>query len=453
MGLTSWLATATVVFLAATTSRAAPDAGVFEDAPALVEALQSQDASVRAAAAHRIAEQGYDTIEKAARLSAALDDVSWQAFADACIRKKWSPDACALVAAAHAAPDAHRRRLIDLARRLDPEAGTTRTADEMSAIVRKMLVEERGMCSDYFYAAPVAIHGHAGVPAVLELLRENDEETVDYARTLDVLEVIAQPEDVPALRELLLAGKSCVAGALARLQFLGVTEAGDALTHAVLAGRFDERISIALPGGTLDAVAVGVLYDRHAADLSEASYRRRAAEAVRKWAASPDRKVGDTERLWVARSLGDLDSRDDVPTMEAWIASTRSFATRLELGRVLTRLGSRRGIELLVGIAEEKPATDPEKAGSAVAKAPRADVIESWQRQMAIQYLNDVAMAASPTTKFDSRPHRDRGPWGRDRNRNDAIDAVAAEVRAWWDASRDRLTFDAPTGRWRLDPE
>ena len=80
-------------------------------------------------------------------------------------------------------------------------------------------------------------------------------------------------------------------------------------------------------------------------------------------------------------------------------------------------------------------------------------MIESWQRQMAIQYLNDVAMAASPTTKFDSRPHRDRGPWGRDRNRNDAIDAVAAEVRAWWDASRDRLTFDAPTGRWRLDPE
>ena len=73
--------------------------------------------------------------------------------------------------------------------------------------MRRLLVEEWGLQSDSFWQVDVAIHGHAGVPAILRLLGDPAGERVDLARAGELLGLVAQEKDLPALRELLLGGR------------------------------------------------------------------------------------------------------------------------------------------------------------------------------------------------------------------------------------------------------
>ena len=319
------------------------------------------------------------------------------------------------------------RRLLDLARRLNPKAGRTPTPQEIEAIVRRELVERRGRIDDGFFEGAVAIFGHAGVPATLRFLREGDPDTVDHERASAVLKVIAQPEDLPALRTLLLEGKSSVAAALGRLDALGFTEASDVLIEAVRSGRFDRRI---------------------AAALGRTSNRRQAARAVREWTAGRGRSLTDEDRAEVAKVFAALESRTDVSTLEAWSSSCRDSTTLLELGNALTQLGSAKGIEILVRIVEEGRIEPPPQRGREDTGRLGAGGFAGWQRRDALRSLDAVA-AQLYNSKDGFRCTRSgRGPWEGDRYRE--LDRVAAAVRAWWEASRDRIQFDEKAGEWRL---
>jgi hypothetical protein len=398
------------------------------DPSALVTALTSGDVRARQEAAERIFDRGPLTIERVARRAGEFDEAAWTAFADAFVHENWAPYAVVLVAAAHGAPETVQRRIIDVARRLDARAGTTPNPEELAAVLHKVLVEERGL-QDAPFPREVAIYGHAGVAPVLTLLRENGSDVVDYDRASSVLKWIAQPEDLPALRELLLAGKSSAAAALVRLGELGVAGAPAVVIEAVRAGRFDVRIAVAL---------------YHAPD------RRGAAKALRECVTNPERRLTEDDRHWAATVFAELDSREDVPLLESWSASSTDASALLEEARALMRLGSRKGVDMLVRIVEEKQvAPAPEKPRDATRL--RAEGFHDGLRLCALHAL-DVVATQSPASgdgfnSVDPPP----GPWKGPRFGE--LDEVAAAVRAWWDASRERLEFDGKAGCWRIRPK
>ena len=393
---------------------------------ALLGELSSQDADVRRAAADRIVTAGYFAIERVARQAGSLGSDSWQTFADAVSRKTWYPSPVgALMAAAHTAPDAHRRRLIDLARQIDPEAGRTPTPQEIEAIVRREVVEKGGTQDDWPGEAFV-IFGHAGAPAVLRLLEEGGPNTEVLDRASSVLSAIAQPEDIPALRKLLSEGNSNVADALGRLDALGYTEALDVLLEAVRAGRFDDHIASA---------------------LWHASNRDQAARTVCEWVEGRGPSLTDEDRSEAAGLFIRLESRAAVPTLEAWSASTRDPALFVGLAKALTKLGSAKGIEMLVRVVEEEkvepsPHPAPQDAGRLSAEG-----FDEWQRLSALQSLDAVALqlSSSGDGSPDARPKE--GPWSGATYGD--LHRIAAEVRAWWEALRDRLHFDEKAREWR----
>ena len=393
---------------------------------ALIGELSSDDAEARRAAAHQIVSSYW--LELVARQTAALDAESWQTFADAVIAKpRGLAPACALVAAAHAAPEAHRRRLIDLARRLNPEAGRTPTPQEIEALVHHELVENRGLTDHRsFIGQTVAIYGHSGMATALRLLREGDPDIVDMYRAGALMSTMAQPEDIPVLRGLLLEGKSNVASALGRLAALGFTEASDVLIEAVRSGRFDGRIARA---------------------LRRTSKRRQAARAVREWIHGRGRSLTEEDRARIAWVFAALESRTDVPVLEAWSSSSRDEGTLVALGRALTQLGSVKGIDMLVRIVGEKKVDPPRRQGPEDTGRLSAGGFEQWRRCYALRMLNAVAVQL--VAWEDSGWEDEQGPWKRLSYGGD-LDQVVPAVRAWWEASRDRIQFDEKAGEWRL---
>lgn len=395
---------------------------------ALIHKLSSDDAEARRGAAKEIVRSYW--LELVARQTAALDTASWQTFAEAVFKRKPGlAPACCLVAAAHGAPAAHRRRLIDLARRLNPEAGRTPTPQEIEALLHHELVENRGRTDHRsFIGQSVAIYGRAGVPATLKHLRESNPDVVDMDRAHIILSSIAQPEDIPALRKLLLAGRSSVAFALGRLAALGFAKASDALTEAVLSGQFDAPIARA---------------------LCRTWSRSKTAQALRALILDRGPGLTDAERSLIASVFAALESRRDVPTLAAWASRSRNAATLVALGRALTQLGSVKGIDLLVRIVGEKEVDPvrrqrPEDSGRLTAGG-----FERWRRGYALRMLNAVAVQLVDWE--DSDWLDEEGPWKK-LSYGD-VDQAVPDVRAWWEASRDKIRFDETAGEWRLESD
>lgn len=443
-----------------------------DPAQAAIDALRTGDATRRRDAATRIADLGYDAVERAARQSAPLDDAAWKAFADAVRGARWeAPLACALLAGAHEVPEASRGRVTDLAKDLVPASVTPRTREELRANAHRILVEERDLCDREFWPWPVAMRGREAYPVVMEFVRDADALGADASRTHGLLALVAQREDVPDLRRLLVAGNTIVAGALARLQSHGVSEAADALVAGVEAGRFDQRLSSALAGTSIDSTLVRSVRGWSSTALAGREPRRRAAAALRTWATARGREISDGESALAATVFAAFDSREDVPRIESWAGECRGAEPLVTLAKALVRLGSRKGVEILVRVvaaptreredataepASPDPGTSvpPPTAPGDRLHDPLAEGVPSWLQTQSSTWLGDVEFesrspvdARPPGTRWVRVGHAD-GPWTHPHG--EAWKRAVPEIAAWWKRVHDLLWFDEVSGRWRL---
>ena len=96
---------------------------------------------------------------------------------------------------------------------------------------------------------------------------------------------------------------------------------------------------------------------------------------------------------------------------------------------------------MLVRIVEEKKVEPPVQPGSESTGRLSAGSFESWQRQFALRSLSAVAAQL-----LDSKDKQSPGKWALPRE----LGGTASTMRAWWEASRDKIQFDEKAGEWRL---
>jgi hypothetical protein len=406
-----------------------------------IAALASKDDAERTKAAARLVELGPKAVDRVAREGTSLGADAWTSFADACAAGKNAWYGTWLRAAARSAPEAHAKRLLELARRIDPEGSKARTKEQIAAVAREYLIERRNERCCTGHDTEVAALGHDAVPLVISMIRDAKSMHTDVSSACGALSIVADADDVPALRELLLAGETRVAHPLASLQARGVTSATDALFEAVAAGQFDDDIARA---------------------LEEAPDRARTVKAVRTWfAEAPAEKVTGDARLEAVRLFGRLGARDTARLVESWIPLATKDYEFTQLAAVLTGFGSREGLALSLRIATERrtrfpcmnPPTEKDIADDVARGLLPCNGFHPIDRWDAARRLGEIAAGAVkvPTHEewMEARGTAYRA--GRETpNEADALDRIAVELRAWWDTSKDKLTFDAASGKWSV---
>jgi hypothetical protein len=440
MRVRTWLV---LVLVAAVASAAFARGDEERDAEvrACIAALASKDEAERAKAAARLVELGPSAVDRVARGGASLGADAWTSFADACAAGKNAWYGTWLRAAARSAPEAHAQRLLALARRIDPEGSKVRTKEEIEAVVREYLIERRNERCTTGHDTAVAALGHDAVPLVISMIRDADRLGTDVWAACGALSIVADADDVPALRELLLAGRTRVAQPLAGLQARGVAAATDSLYDAVAAGQFDDEIADALEG---------------------APDRARTVKAVRAWiAAAPPSLVTADRRTDAAKLFGRLDARDAAPLVESWIAKGTQDWEFMALADSLTHLGSREGLALSLRIATERrtrfpcmnPPTEKDIADDVAHGLLPCNGFHPTDRWRAARRLGEIAAGAVKVPTDDEwwTAHRAAEAAHRpEPDEADQLDAIAVDLRKWWDASKDKLTFDAASGKWSV---
>ena len=419
-----------LLFVALTSARADEWSERRAWARAALAELSSPDEAVRTKAAAQLAELHGFCGEMVARQGDRLDDSAWAALAEAFVSAKCRSSAAWFVAAAYAAPERHRTRLLDLARKLDPEAGVARRPEEVAKIVDQLLSESsRARCSSG-YELSIAILGHDAVTPLLAHLRGGKPESPGDSVACGALSILAEAEDVPAIRDLLVAGKISLGSTLESLQRRGIAAATDALLDAVAAGRIESPVLRAL---------------RTAPD------RHRVLTVVNAWIAGQD-DVTEHRRTLLAELFGKLEAREAVPTMASWIETSTQAGTFTSIANALVRLGDPRGVGLLVRIVSERrtrfpcrPSTPDEEAAARSPGRLCPDGFFTFQRSRAAEVLGGIAGAAV----FEFPEGRRRGLRDGESD-DDFLDRAAVAFRAWWETAHNKLRFNAETGRWSV---
>src|SRR5262249_54523243 len=132
-----------------------------------------------------------------------------------------------------------------------------------------------------------------------------------------------------------------------------------------------------------------------------------------------------------------------------------------KIAEVLTELGSREGLALSLRIVAERrnrfpcmnPPTEADIADDVAHGLLPCNGFHPLDRWTAARRLGDIAAGAVkvPTDDewMDARTAAYKA--GRETpNEADALDAIAVDLRKWWDASKDKLTFDAASGKWTV---
>jgi hypothetical protein len=403
-------------------------------AQAAADELASDDDAVRTKAAARLAALGRVGAQELVRRGAALDDRAWRASAEAFVRAKCSWCAFPFVAAARNAPPPHAKRLLELAHALDPLAGVRHTREETASEVRRLLDEaDRSRCATG-YEERIAVLGHDAIEPLLAGMRDGDPEHPGGSVTCAAVALLVERSDLPAIRELLLAGKVNLVGAIRRLQREGVPEATDALLDAAAAGRLETRVTRAL-GDTPDTA--------------------RVLEVVRGIVASRP-AIDDRSRANLAALFQKLDARDFVPTLESWLGTSKDPDTFVAIADALVHFGDPRGVGLLVRIASERrtqfpcrPSTPQELAAAAAPGRLCPEGFPEADRERAALKLS--AIAGKEVFDMPEDWYRRLAEGGENRESgDDYLDRAAAAFRAWWATSKDRLRFDATKGRWTV---
>ncbi len=401
-------------------------------ARAAADDLTSPDDAVRAKGAARIAGLGHLIAAEIARRVGDLDDRAWEACAEAFVQAKCSRCAYTFVAAARKAPPAHARRLLDLAHALNPLAGVRRSPAETAAEVRRLLDgAARARCSTG-YAEEIALLGHDALEPLLAGMRDGDPTFPGGSTACNAVGMLAEKEDLPAIRALLLEGKVNLVDAVERMRKEGTPEAAQVLLDAAVAGRLEFRVMRAL------------------AEIPDCTRVFEVVDAVMK--ARPE--ITDAHRASLAWLFERIDARASVPTLESWIATSRDPGDFVAIGDSLVHFGSPKGVGILVRIASERrtrfpcrPSTPKELASASAPGRLCAEGFFSYERERAARKL--AAIAGTSVFDLPDDLTRHLAGQGRDHeSEDDFLDRAATAFRAWWEASKDRLRFDAERGRW-----
>jgi hypothetical protein len=368
------------------------------------------------------------------RRGADLDDRAWTACAEAFVRARCSGCALTFVAAARSAPPAHAKRLVELAHALDSVAGVRRSPQETAATVRRLLDEaDRARCATG-YDERIALLGHDAIEPLLAGMRDGDPGHPGGSVACSAVALLAETGDLPALRELLLAGKVNLVRAIERMQRDGVPGATDALLDAAAAGRLDSQVTRA---------------------LGAAPDRARVLEAVSAIVASRP-AIDDASRANLAALFVRLDARECVATLGAWLETSKDPSAFVAIADALVHFGNRQGVGVLVRIASERvtrfpcrPSTPEELAAAAAPGRLCPEGFSQSERARAAQRLSAIAGKEVFDVPEDwIRRIAEQGP--DHESHDDYLDRAAAAFRTWWETSKDRLRFDAAAGRWTL---
>lgn len=323
-----------------------------------------------------------------------------------------------------------------LARAGDPAPAAPRTPEEVAAEVHRLLEEGYSARCSSGYCESIAALGHDAMAPLLEGIRGLKADHPGDSLSCGAVALLAEKDDVPALRELLLAGRVNLARALERLQAKGCTEATDALLDA-LAGRvFDSDVLRA---------------------LAEAPDRERVAKALLK-VVGDGRKVEEEDRAELASTFGTLGVRDAAPILRDWAGISRKPRSLVAIGRALVKLGEVKGVEVLLHVATERrtrfpcrPSTPEEEAAAAAPGRLCPEGFDDSDRERAIEALGRIA--GKGIFDLDEYWRRDLPRQGPDATTPDEfLDRGAAAFRKWWEASKERLRYDREKGAWVVGP-
>ncbi|MCG3135958.1 MAG: hypothetical protein HMLKMBBP_03737 [Planctomycetes bacterium] len=365
-------------------------------------------------------------------LAAMLDDGSPRVRdgAEAALRAIGADAIPVLAEAPCAAGTPRRRALEELCRTADPVAARSRlreaavatgdsgwreelvamskaaeSADDVAAKVSAIFEKVRGRrswsSSDPELGELVAL-GRPAFPLILDQARTGDRHEAAFLieRSLDRLSL---PEDIPALRGVLLTGDADVVDhALARLANSGSFAAEQALVEAVRQGIMSFDIGRAL---------------RQARD------RVAAGAAVLDWARKNPR--AESWHAWpAAEALAALRPDGAVEAVAALAAAQTDAQGLCGVGSELLRLGDLRGADALLKLLRGE-STDRSSDG--------------WRLADCVKTLDRLTGLAHPDL------HRSRG-------REDVDPApyrkAADDFAAWLAENRAKLRFDAASGRW-----
>jgi DNA-binding Lrp family transcriptional regulator len=323
-----------------------------------------------------------------------------------------------------------------LARAGDPVPAAPRTPEEVAARVRELLDSGYSSRCSTGYDEEIAKLGRPAVAPLLEGLRSLEPGHTGDSLSCSALRILAEKEDVPALRDLLLAGRVNVASALEKLQGKGVPEATNALLDAVAAGGMDR-----------DILRI----------LAKAPDRERVVKAVRE-RIGDGKGIPEGDRAAPAELFGALRVRDALPILREWAATSRTPGPLVAVADALVLLGDRKGVEVLVHVAGERRTRFPcrastpeeEKAASSPGRLCPGGFDDS-DRERAVERLGTIAgKGVYDLAEYWRRDLPRRGPEAR--SPDDVLDDAAAAFRKWWEASGERLRYDAEKGRWVVGP-
>jgi hypothetical protein len=122
----------------------------------------------------------------------------------------------------------------------------------------------------------------------------------------------------------------------------------------------------------------------------------------------------------------------------------------------LTRLGSLKGVEVMVRVVAE-PAVGGRCCNPDV-KAPAGflcdDGFGTWERWPAADLVASIAgpdVFAVPTRDdWRAAQKRERDAGGKETPDEDVLARAGDAFRTWWEGAKERLTFDAATGQWSV---
>ncbi|MEM8884467.1 MAG: hypothetical protein AAGD14_10375 [Planctomycetota bacterium] len=362
-----------------------------------MQRLNSADERVRRSAGSALSALGLDVIPVVVQQSASLNDKGWVELKRSLRAMGAVRAAAALESRSESWPAAVRGKLAQLA--LELKATAIVIDVEVDKQVHELLEKFRkadSYMSDDPNVLKIRRLGRPAAPSLIRAIDEYEEAfpTMWMTAATDALKPLVLEADRPALRKILLDGKTDIARCFARIP-------GDESRDVLL-----------------EAIGEGIVGH----ELLEELRRYANAKPVRRALIGYLERSGSASE-WstaaVADFLGEIRAYDAIPVLER-LAAEAGGRFEPGLAQGLVRLGSRKGVPLLIAYVANR----------------RND---AWERHSAAEVLNEVTRRGT---------YVGGNMWGASAD-SDRLDKAAEAFRKFWDEKKDKLSFDRKVGAWK----